>query len=59
MDIACLGAALVSRMRNVISKASVASVDVVGGLWGCALQERLRGRQDGATRLMDGRKDET
>ena len=32
MDIACLGAALVSNTRNVTSKVSVVNVNVVGGL---------------------------
>ena len=35
------------------------SVDVVGGLEGRALRERLRDGHDGATRLRNGKKGET
>lgn len=53
MDKACLGAVLVSRTRDGISKDAVVSVDVVdvGGLRGRALGERLGNGHDEATRL--------
>ena len=53
MDKACLGAVLVSRMRDGISKDAEVSVHVVdvGGLRGRGLPGRLGNGHDGATRL--------
>jgi hypothetical protein len=61
MDKACLGAVLVSRTRDGISKDAVVSVDVVdvGGLRGRALRERLGNGHDEATRLRHDKRSET
>ena len=60
MDIACLGAVLVSRTRDVSRKAARVSVDVVDmDDLRCALLVHLRNKHDGATRLRDDNRSET
>ena len=60
MDITCLGV-LVSKTRDVISKAAVVSVDVVqvDGLRGRAFGECPENGHGGATRLKDDERSET
>jgi hypothetical protein len=61
MDKACLGAVLVSRTRDGISKDAEVNVDAVhaGVLRGRAFRERLGNGHDGATRLRHDKRSET